>query len=240
MTSAASSTTARPLAAPAARVERWRRQLPNALTVFRVILAIGFFVMISLWAGPGPHAGRGAPAGPLDLTLILCASLFIVAAITDALDGYFSRRWGVTSVFGRVMDPFADKVLVIGAFTYLAGPTFQVALDTGKILHVSGVLPWMVVLILSRELLVTSIRGVVESKGRSFQATLSGKLKMIVQSSAVPTILLAIAILDVSPGSVGRHLIDIVVWVTVGVTLWSGVPYIQRGIAALSESSDPG
>lgn len=218
-------------AAPAGRL---KRSLPNALTLLRVVLAGAFFVVLSRWPGVGPGEGRRPPGSGAELTLLVSAVMFVVAAVTDAFDGYLSRKWNVTSVFGRVMDPFADKVLIIGAFVYLAGPDFQSPLHAGGFLQVSGVAPWMVVVVIARELLVTSIRGVVEGRGASFHAQGAGKAKMIVQCAAVPTVLAAVSIFDTSPGTPGRLLIDAVVWTSVAVTALSGIPYVMRGISALS------
>src|SRR5262249_49235343 len=153
----------------------------------------------------------------------------IVAAATDVLDGYLARRWNVTSLFGRVMDPFADKVLVMGAFIILAGPAFATHPDPGSphLRMVSGVTPWMVAVILARELLLTSIRGVFEAGNVSFPATWSGKAKMILQSGAVPIIMLLVwsahgIELD---HAWRRWTIDAVVWITMLVTVASGWPY---------------
>lgn len=236
MTMAAHSPTATSPLAAGARADRFKRVLPNALTVLRVVLAGAFFVLLTVWHGSETLNGGRRPAGSgAELTLLSAAIIFVVAALTDALDGWLSRKWSVTSVFGRVMDPFADKVLIIGAFVFLAGPAFCVAEHRGW-LQVSGVRPWMVVVVLARELLVTSIRGVVEGRGGNFQASFSGKAKMIVQAVAVPTVLSAIAIFDVSRGTPGRALIDGVVWTAVVVTALSGVPYMVRGARALRDA----
>lgn len=218
------------------RVGVLRKQLPNALTVLRVVLATAFFVLLTCWHGL-PSARR-PPGSGIEPTLLATAVLFIVAAITDALDGYLSRLWGVVSTFGRVMDPFADKVLVVGAFIFLAGPAFHVAKQGGGGLQVTGVLPWMVVLIVARELLVTSIRGLVEGRGKNFQANSWGKLKMILQSVSIPTILAGVAIFDMTPGTPARWTTDLLVWFTVAATAMSGVPYIIRGIQACREDGE--
>ena len=235
------STMAQSTPAPAAidrgaRADRLKRILPNALTVLRVFLAAAFFVLLSVWPGVGAGEGRRPAGSGAELVLLISAIVFVIAAVTDALDGWLSRKWNVTSVFGRVMDPFADKVLIIGAFVFLAGPAFRSPLHTGGFLQVSGVAPWMVVVVLSRELLVTSIRGVVEGRGGNFQANAAGKIKMIVQAVAIPTVLSAISIFDTSPNTPGRMLIDGVVWISVIVTALSGVPYVVRGVAALRDT----
>lgn len=226
-----------PRALPAPSIKRF---VPNALTVLRVVLAAAFFVILSIWPGVAPHEGRRPPGVGIEPTLLLVSVIFIVAALTDALDGWLSRKWNVTSAFGRVMDPFADKVLVIGAFVFLAGPGFRTPVHGGGWLQVTGVLPWMVIVVMARELLVTSIRGVVEGRGGKFGATFSGKAKMIVQAAAVPTVLATVSIFDVSRGSAGRTLVDGVVWATVVVTVLSGLPYVVRGVAALRDAHDAG
>lgn len=222
-----------PFPADAGGIRPW---IPNALTLLRLVIAVGFFAVLTPWGrAVAPDGGPRVRTIQLEhVYLAIAGGLFIVAAITDALDGYLARRWRVVTAFGRVMDPFADKVLVIGAFMYLASPAFQIELVNGVPLQTTGVQPWMVVAILARELLVTSIRAVIESEGIQFPAGVSGKLKMILQSVAVPTVLLTMAVFDaVTPGTFGRWLIDLTVWATVAVTILSGAPYVSRAIVAM-------
>ena len=105
----------------------------------------------------------------------------------------------------------------------------------------SGVAPWMVVVILARELLVTSIRGVCESRGIDFSATLTGKLKMILQSAAVPMILLVLVLgLNIRDphldGDTAHEINRVIAWVVTVVTAWSGVPYVRRAVRELSKA----
>ncbi|MCL4742199.1 MAG: CDP-diacylglycerol--glycerol-3-phosphate 3-phosphatidyltransferase [Phycisphaerales bacterium] len=192
----------------------FQRNLPNALVWLRLALAAVFVAILSI----GDSASTSL--------LLLAAAIFIVAALTDTLDGFLARRWNVISRFGRVMDPFADKVLVLGAFVMLAGPAF--AREQGNDLgyQASGVYPWMAVVILARELLVTSLRALIEGEGGDFSAEWSGKAKMVVQSVAVPIILLTLARGRWSPEEPGRIIIDAAAWTTVVVTLASGIPYL--------------
>lgn len=223
-----------------------RAVIPNALTVGRLFLAGGFFALLEL----GLRAVEDPWNEPDDrrsLVLLIALGVFVIAALTDALDGYLARKWNAISKFGRVMDPFADKILVLGAFVYLAAPAFTLTGETPHLagqalsqdgfrstpsLQVSGVAPWMVVLILARELLVTSVRGFFESQGVDFSADLAGKLKMILQSAVVPLILLLLALADPTPGSPARWVIDTAVWLTVLVTLVSCAPYVLKGITS--------
>ena len=212
-----------------------RAVIPNALTIGRLVLAAVFFALIELGLR-GVEDPWSEPDDRRTSVLLIALGLFVVAAITDALDGYLARKWNAISKFGRVMDPFADKILVLGAFVMLAGPAFfelPVHHDAPPGFQVSGVAPWMVVLILARELLVTSVRGFFESQGVDFSADLAGKLKMIFQSAVIPLVLLLLALGDVTRGSApARWAIDIAVWVTVLVTLLSCLPYVIKGVQA--------
>lgn len=233
---------ARTLAGGAERVSRLQQALPNWLTASRVVMALAFFIVLTLWRFDGSAASRGQ----IDWLVISCALVFIVASLTDVLDGHLARRWHVESTFGRIMDPFADKVLVIGALVFLAGPDFWWATPEshrfiGHGVQLSGVYPWMAVTIVGRELLVTSIRGVLESQGVRFGADWSGKLKMFLQCVTVPTILITIGVTRVIPepppiGSPwGRWLIDLAVWVSLLATVLSGIPYVVRAIALVPQ-----
>ncbi len=196
--------------------------MPNAVTLGRLALAVGFFVTLSLI---GPPADRPA------FGLLLAGACFIVAAATDALDGYLARRWGAVTRFGRIMDPFADKILIVGAFVLLAGPQFSAIAD-GVRYQATGVEPWMVIVILGRELLVTAIRAVLEAEGKDFSAMRSGKLKMILQACVVPIVLAVLAVVDCAPGTIGRTVIDAAVLLTVAATALSAWPYLVRGFDA--------
>ncbi len=221
-----------PPAPPHAPASGFHRHLPNALTLVRVALATALVAVLALTPAPTP-ADRHAPA------FLAAMALFILAAATDALDGRLARRWRVVSKFGRVMDPFADKVLVVGSFVLLAGPGFSAALPDGTHVQLSGVQPWMAVLVLARELLVTSIRALAESEGIDFSADWGGKIKMIVQSVAVPLILLLVAVADPFPGSPARTAIVAAAWTAVAVTVLSCASYAFRG-ARVFRAASPG
>lgn len=213
----------------------WRRWVPNAITLSRLVLSFVFFFQLTLWRCPSNWSGgTQGEAGSEAWRLWLAAACFGIAAGTDALDGYLARRWGAVTRFGRIMDPFADKILVVGAFVMLAGPQFSIE-HQGRLVQITGVETWMVVVILGRELLVTSIRAVLEAEGKDFSASFSGKLKMIVQSIAIPFVLIVPAFTDSIEGW-GATAIVAAAWATVIVTVLSGVPYVTRGMAAFSGS----
>lgn len=207
------------------------RQLPNHLTLLRLVLAGLFFAVLPLYRYPvGPN---WALAGAI--------SVFLLAAFTDFLDGHLARRWQVESVFGRIMDPFCDKVLVIGAFIFLTGPRFVVpatTADPDRTLMATGVYPWMVALILARELLVTGIRGELEGRGVAFGANLWGKLKAVLQMAAIPILLLIVGLDPYAQGRAWLAVIrDLLVWAVVLVTVFSGIPYVVSAIRGLRGSA---
>jgi CDP-diacylglycerol--glycerol-3-phosphate 3-phosphatidyltransferase len=211
------------------------RHLPNLITSGRLLLAVIFLVVLNHYRyGFGPNS-----------VLVASFVLFIIAAVTDWLDGFLARRWEVETSFGRIMDPVCDKVLVLGAFIMLAGPRFvdpQRASATDDAIiwamipgnTVSGVYPWMVAVMLGRELLVTAIRGELEGRGIKFGAKIWGKLKTILQLITIPTIL---AIVWLDPFKQGhewmRYVRMVMVYATVIVTVISGIPYINGAAAAL-------
>ncbi len=197
--------------------------LPNQITIARLGLAIIFVVLLSQYSQVEPKPWM----------LDLAATIFILAAVTDILDGYLARKRGQVTALGRVLDPLVDKVLVCGAFILFAGQPFVDA--TGH--NVTEVRAWMVVLIVGRELLVTGLRGFNESIGKSFGASLYGKLKMWMQSVAAPAILLIIAHEEAWGWSEAAGWIKtILVWLTVIVTALSTAVYLFRSRYILEES----
>jgi CDP-diacylglycerol--glycerol-3-phosphate 3-phosphatidyltransferase len=216
-----------------------RRLLPNLITVARLAMAAGFFGIIGFGLSTTDATGRQWWGN-------VAFALFIAASLSDILDGYLARKWQVVTDFGRVMDPFVDKVLVLGAFVYLASPKFAepqwsaawgIEAAPEAINCATGVASWMVVVVLARELFVTSLRGVLEARGMAFAADWSGKLKMFVQSAGIPTVLF----ITVNPGCLAsadwRTAQDIAAWTMALVTLGSAVPYALRGATLLRSIS---
>ncbi len=205
--------------------------LPNQITIARFGLAIIFFLLLS------QYSQRTAKPWMLDLA----AAIFIVAAASDILDGYLARKWGQVTALGMVLDPLVDKVLVCGAFILFVGPGF--VNQEGR--NVTEVHAWMVVVIVGRELLVTGLRGFAQaeacgskSKGKTFGASIHGKVKMWMQSIAVPAILLIIAREQTwSMGAAAVWTKTILVWLTVLVTVLSMIQYLRRSRHLLEESA---
>ena len=208
------------------------QHVPNALTLFRAVLAAVFFLVLNQYRYTPEVTSH-------NWILWVAMGIFIVAGITGWLDGYLARKWEVVTVFGRVMDPFCDKLLIIGALIYLSGSRFvdPIAVQEQSFFTmVSGVYPWMVVLILARELLVTGIRGEMESRGVAFGAKWSGKLKAMLQMVAIPVVLGYVAIGSSEP--MLRGVRDVMVYATVLVTVASGWPYVQSAMVQLKQKPD--
>jgi CDP-diacylglycerol--glycerol-3-phosphate 3-phosphatidyltransferase len=204
------------------------RHVPNAITAGRLVLAVIFFWLLSFYQ----YNGRGDPK-----LLNAAFGLYLVALFTDFLDGYLARRWQVEGAFGRMVDPFVDKVLVLGTFIFFAGKNFVVQKVGGTapvVTTITGVTPWMVVLILARELLVTSLRGISEAGGVSFGAVYVGKLKMVFQSVTILVILVYVNYFEKHGGqaeSVAHVFRDVCIWGTILFTLLSGVSYVRKGVS---------
>jgi CDP-diacylglycerol--glycerol-3-phosphate 3-phosphatidyltransferase len=147
---------------------------------------------------------------------------FLLAWLTDWLDGYLARKKGLLTDFGRIADPFVDKIIICGGFILL-------------IQHAHDIIPsWMVVVIVAREFLVNSLRSYSESKGIEFGATIWGKAKMFIQSLTISVILLFFAhlqhIIAIKQG------IIIMLWLTTIITLVSGIKYmVKAGPAILAK-----
>ncbi|MDB5302895.1 MAG: pgsA, partial [Phycisphaerales bacterium] len=206
---------------------RMFRHVPNLLTGGRLLLAGVFFVMLGLYQ----FKGRGDP------TLLNVAFIvYVVALVTDFLDGYLARKWKVEGAIGRVVDPFVDKVLVIGSFIFFAGKNFIIPVyeQPYVVRTITGVAPWMVVVILSRELLVTSFRAMSEGSGQNFGAAFSGKLKMGFQSATILVILIYVNYLnrleEHGYQDAATKFRDFCIWATVLITVVSGLLYVQRAV----------
>ncbi|ESE30918.1 CDP-diacylglycerol--glycerol-3-phosphate 3-phosphatidyltransferase [Eubacterium brachy ATCC 33089] len=171
---------------------RSKMNLPNKITIIRVI-AVPFFVVLF-------NLNYAFPA----------AILFCIASATDALDGYIARKRGLVTNFGKIMDPLADKIIVIAAFILLV--------QSGKI---PG---WMIIVILAREFIVAGLRTVAAVDGIVIAAGIWGKLKTATQMLAIPFL-----IVDNWPFEmIGIPVDQILLWLCVALTVISGIEYIYK------------
>jgi phosphatidylglycerophosphate synthase len=202
--------------------------LPNQLTVARIAISGAFFVLLGMYE----------PTRVGNILLNAAFVLYLIAGATDVLDGYLARKMNLVSAFGRIADPFVDKVLVVGAFAMLAGSNYSLA-HGGKAAGLDTQLPgwlnggmssavqaWMVVVILAREFIVSAVRGYSESQGVKFPATPAGKIKMFIQSVAICAVLFQLANLPDNPWAVYAKVT--LVWLATIVTVLSGLAYVTR------------
>lgn len=168
---------------------------PNFLTLFRIAAAPGIILVLLL---------------PNRFTSILAALLFILASISDYFDGYFARKRGMVSNFGKVMDPVADKLLTSSAFIMLVG--------------LDRVPAWIVCVIIGRELAITGLRVVVVETGRDVSASWLGKYKTGCQIAAIIPLLIHYPYFGIHFHAVGSFFLILALVLTV----WSGADYFLR------------
>jgi CDP-diacylglycerol--glycerol-3-phosphate 3-phosphatidyltransferase len=194
-------------------VTMWKL-VPNILTFIRLGLTFIFLAMILYWPRVADRPWF------LDIAFVI----FVVAGLTDVVDGHIARRWNATSKFGRMIDPLVDKVLVCGAFICFAligvpqlfgwGPTQLALVHWG----VAGIL-------LAREVYVTVLRQVAEARGINFAAVRLGKIKMFVQVFAIGTVLIKVAHV---PAAWGDWFTIVVFALMVAITVASGLQAALR------------
>ena len=196
------------------------RLIPNSLTLGRLVLTIIFLVMI-LYA---PKTGQEKPAR----FLMIAFTLFVIAGLTDIIDGKVARMFNVTSKFGRTIDPLADKILVCGAFicfAIVAQPklaNFNLSPITLTLIH------WLTAFILfAREVLVQTLRQIAESRGVNFGAVWLGKIKMFVQSFGIGTVIIGWAHVS---REWGDWFTIVTYLIMVSVTVISGILSLTRPI----------
>jgi len=185
--------------------------LPNILTMTR-IAAIPLLAVLLM--SPSRLAGFWATA------------IFSLASITDWLDGYLARRMGIVTIFGKFLDPIADKLIVMAALI--------------MILPFGRVPAWMVLVILGREIIITGLRGIASSEGIVIQASDLGKFKTIFQLVAIIGLLLhydynwlfgmEYQLVQVNMHNVGMFFL----WIATLLTVWSGVDYLARFIRIIA------
>jgi CDP-diacylglycerol---glycerol-3-phosphate 3-phosphatidyltransferase len=197
--------------------------VPNQLTIARLVLSVFCFVFLAIdWY----------------LTALV---LFIIAAATDWVDGFWARRYGQITQLGRIMDPFADKIIVCGTFIFLAAvPPVYAA--TGLDASASEISAWMAVVVVARELLVTALRSFFEEHGTDFSAKWSGKWKMVFQCAATAMSLWRLWYYgfdsasqrwDVEPTDLSTWSLRLLVWAAVLLTIYSGWVYVQTALRLL-------
>jgi CDP-diacylglycerol--glycerol-3-phosphate 3-phosphatidyltransferase len=178
--------------------------VPNSLTLSRLVLGAVAFVLITY----------GWFLGAL--------VVFALASITDALDGYFARLLNQTSALGRQLDPLVDKLVIAALLIDLVTRPE------------TGLAPWMVAVIVVRELLIQGIRSLIEGKGEPFGAKMAGKLKTTFQCLSIAAILLCLSVKPSGAWLVAR---DVLTWTAVGLTVYSGLGYVIAAYPRLADEA---
>lgn len=179
--------------------------LPNKLTVFRIIL-VGVFMLFLF--------GHGV------VSKMLALVTFLIASLTDFLDGYIAKKYNMITDFGKLMDPIADKILVLSAFL--------------AFVEMELIPAWMVVIIIFREVSITGLRMSAVAKGKIIAADDGGKHKMVSQVFSIIAILLFLIFKEAGIKMFGiyKDAIFILMLITTALTLISGISYLikNRGV----------
>ena len=177
--------------------------VPNILSAIRLIMA---FIVVGV-----------IPFNAYPLALVL----FVVAASTDWIDGWWARKFDQVTQLGRILDPFCDKMIICGTYIVLA-------VEMRDFPWYSGISGWMAVVVVGREMLVTALRSFIEQSGGDFSAKMAGKLKMVFQCVAVAASLVVLTYTDpvnTSPEWV-NYILLVSVWLALALTLYSGAEYV--------------
>jgi len=176
---------------------------PNLVTLFRMAMAP---ILIWLLMDTGPAASAAA------------AGVFFIATVSDYFDGYLARSYDSVTTLGKFLDPMADKLIIITALIMLVG--------MARTPHVPS---WMVVILVSREIMVTGLRAVAAAEGLIVGAEELGKYKMALQSIAIHGLLLHYTYFHVDFFAAGMFIL----WISMLVSMWSCIDYYVRVVAAL-------
>lgn len=176
--------------------------LPNKLTILRMIM-IPFFVAALLMEG-----------GQVQTLRYLAAGIFIVASLTDMLDGKIARKYNLVTNFGKFMDPLADKLLVCSAMICLV--------------EMEKLAAWVVIVIISREFIISGFRLVASDNGIVIAASYWGKFKTVFQ-------MVMIIVLIIDLGGVFDMIGTVLVWIALALTIISLLDYVLKNKQVLTE-----
>lgn len=186
--------------------------IANQLTILRMILIPVFLVFLLV---PMGHTDLAVGAAHFSVARLIAALIFMVASLTDWLDGFLARKLNLVSNFGKFMDPLADKLLVMAAFVALVG--------------LQEIPSWMVIVILAREFAITGFRLVAVEQGKVIAASPIAKWKTTFQMVALILYLLN----NIPFGKTGFPLDSICLWIAVILTILSGWDYFAKNKSVL-------
>ncbi|MFP3728790.1 CDP-diacylglycerol--glycerol-3-phosphate 3-phosphatidyltransferase [Priestia filamentosa] len=179
--------------------------LPNKISISRICLIplFLFFLLCPFDLGS---------TGSFKINTLLALTIFLIASLTDWIDGYLARKLNLVTNLGKFLDPLADKLLMMGGFVALVE---------------LGIAPaWIVILILSRELAITGFRVIAASEGLVIAAGASGKLKTVIQIFTIIVLIL----------NINALLNDVFLWLSAIITIYSGIEYFIKNKKVLLTS----
>lgn len=188
--------------------------LPNRITTGRLALSVILFVMLETVCRDA-HDGFWWYAAFV---------LYLVTVLTDGLDGYLARSRGQITAFGRIVDPLADKIVICGVLVLAS-----VLPQTAKLVP-----PWIVLVVLAREFLVSGLRGFLEGRGTGFSARWEGKAKLVVQAFYCGAVIFY-------PGSHWGWVettAELSLWATLGITVYSAYAYVRSAASLIGTGTD--
>jgi len=198
--------------------------LPNQITFGRLILTAICLGLLSAFSLQDPNYS----------ILYWCLGLLILAAFTDWLDGYLARKRGQVTALGRILDPFVDTVLICGVFFMFIGSGFVDNFGN----NVTGVPPWMVVVIIANEFLIGGLSSFCESQGHQINTDKLGKFKVVIQLICAGWIMLYIANRQFEQTDQANPLYlinSVLIWFTIAITVLSGLSCLLKARHALQE-----
>jgi CDP-diacylglycerol--glycerol-3-phosphate 3-phosphatidyltransferase len=182
------------------------RNIPNLLSIIRILSIPMIVIFLS---------------SPSPLASLLAALIFSIASFTDLLDGYFARQQKRETAVGKLLDPMADKLLILSGMIML--------------IPLERIPAWIVLLITGREVAVTGLRGIASAEGLVIGASKWGKAKMIFQSGSLIGLMLHYEYLGIDFHIVGM----ILLWIALAITLWSGIDYFNKFYRGMGQREGP-
>lgn len=214
--------------------------LPTKITISRIVLVFALLIYLFVYAILGRFADYRSPTigdSPIYLVNLIAFVVFVVAASTDALDGYLARKNNQVTTLGKFLDPIADKMLVNSILVYLVFPfSFY-----GNPKFETLLIPiWCVILMILRDLIVDTLRFIAASKNEVIAANIFGKLKTVFQMIAIPLMLLngwPFSYFDSSWPYYAR-ISMIFVYIATAMSIISGIIYVKQNFHVLKEKNN--
>jgi CDP-diacylglycerol--glycerol-3-phosphate 3-phosphatidyltransferase len=193
--------------------------VPNVLSAIRLLLSCLVVAFVPL-------------RGPWYIAAFV---LFVIAASTDWLDGWYARKYNQVTQLGRILDPFCDKIIICGTFIVLS-------VEMRDFPWYAQIAGWMAVVVMGREILVTALRSFIESAGGDFSASMAGKLKMVFQCIAAGAAFMTLILNEQGDNTLSNvpawivGTLVVFVWLALILTVYSGTGYVLAAAKFIKSS----